>query len=102
MEWRQRLLQKQKEEGTGKKEKATPTEYDVSHSLQAERKRKQQEPAAAAPVAGPVKRMKYEVDASVQQDAIAKYRQMKAMKLAGKGGGSKGPKHGKQRQHSQR
>jgi len=30
------------------------------------------------------KRLKYDVDASVQQDAIAKYRQLKAMKMAGK------------------
>ena len=71
-------------------------EYDVSQSL----KRKQQDPSAAV-AAGAVKRIKYQVDASAQQDAIAKYRQMKAMQQGkgGKGKGGGGPKHGKQRLH---
>ena len=40
-----------------------------------------------------------QVDTSAQQDAIAKYRQLKAMKLAGK---NNNPKAGKQRHFGKR
>ena len=51
-----------------------PDIYDAVGGSIPGKKKKREEPVAAE---GPVKRIKYAVDTSTQQDAIAKYRQLK-------------------------